>query len=388
MHQLLTAALTVLVFAGSAFANANVNVSVNTSTVLSERITEVEQMGGGTYVFPDPLAAPEVVDEALAIETALVALGNPPGTSASVVQSTLIGTDSVFEEVVMSSHNPIDDPTVVIGDPNDYSTWIAIGDVDVQVDVEQTTTNYEFYRLTVALAPPCGDGTVQAGEDCDDGNTEDGDCCSSTCAFESAGSSCEDGAVCTAADTCDGAGSCTSGGPSAICVSDWAKATLLVNEKKPGKEKILAKLVGGPSLLQSDFGNPEAGSTVYDVCLFDDQGELITSLTVDRAGASCAGKPCWKAKKDTGWQYKDKDASSDGVTKMKLFGGPGKNQVQVLAGNNEKKDQLSMPTGVAAALTDTSSVTLQVRANNAQCFGVTVDQVKKQQTNFFKAIRK
>ena len=69
-------------------------------------------------------------------------------------------------------------------------------------------------------------------------------------------------------------------------------------------------------------GNPETGSTSYDVCLFDDADNLVASLLVDRAGDTCAGKPCWKAKKDTGWQYQDKGASSDGVTKMKLSAAP------------------------------------------------------------------
>jgi cysteine-rich repeat protein len=57
----------------------------------------------------------------------------------------------------------------------------------------------------------CGNGVLETGEDCDDGNTADGDCCSSTCAFEPSGSTCDDGQFCNVNEACDGAGSCTGG---------------------------------------------------------------------------------------------------------------------------------------------------------------------------------
>ena len=53
----------------------------------------------------------------------------------------------------------------------------------------------------------CGDAVVDVDEECDDGNTNDGDCCSSTCLFVDAGSTCGPGAACSE-DKCDGAGTC------------------------------------------------------------------------------------------------------------------------------------------------------------------------------------
>jgi cysteine-rich repeat protein len=44
---------------------------------------------------------------------------------------------------------------------------------------------------TTASVSPCGNGTVDPGEQCDDGNTVSGDCCSATCQFESSGSTCD-----------------------------------------------------------------------------------------------------------------------------------------------------------------------------------------------------
>lgn len=390
MIRIPTTVLTSLLLVSPAFAvgNSNVNVDITTSTIESDRVAEVEVTGDTVYVFPDPYTAPELSDVNAAVDTALVALGYPAG-SGSIQQTLSIGTDSVFAEVVTSNYNPIDDPTFVIGDPEDYSTWIAIGPEDVNVQVVQTTTNYEFFRVVVSVGSPCGDGILDAGESCDDGNTEDGDCCSSTCTFETNGSPCDDGVACTALDTCDGLGTCVAGGPDDACLSSWAKATLLIKEKKAGKEKLIAKFTRGPALLQTDFGDPVSGATSYDLCLFDDQGALLSSLTVDRAAGLCAGKDCWKAKKDTGWQYKDKNADSDGVAKMKLFGGSeGKTQVQVLAANNDKKGLVSMPTGLAAALQGSTSARVQLRSSDAECFDVTLDQIKKQEPDFFKAIRK
>lgn len=389
MTTVLKAATLWMLLASSAFAQSNVNISVTLEEVSVDRITAVQVEGGGLFQFADPFTAPALTEPEVAIAAALAGLGYPVGTVATVQSSAIVGTEDTFVEIVNSNYNPTDDPTYVIGDPDDYLTWIAIGDEDVNVEAFQTVTHYTFHQLVVAIVAPCGDGVVQPGETCDDGNTNDGDCCSSACQYESAGSACDDGVVCTALDTCDGAGACQAGGPATACAESWAKANLVIKESKPGKEKLIAKMTGGPALAQSDFGDPLMGSTAYDVCLFDDGGTLVASLRVDRAGGTCAGKPCWKASKDTGWQYQDKEAASDGVTKLKLAGGvAGKSQLQLQAANNATKGQTSLPTGLAAALQASTSATLQLVASDAQCFAVTVDQIKKQAADAFTGLRK
>lgn len=264
----------------------------------------------------------------------------------------------------------------------------------------------------------CGDGIVQPaiGEQCDDGNTVDGDCCSAACAFDALGTPCDDATVCNGAETCNGAGSCqvgmaldcddgdlctldtcdptlgceNTGEPWQGCVDDFAVGVIVVKENAPGKEKILAKLKRlGTTIVQDDFGDPVSGDTAYAVCLFDDEQTLVGSLNVDRAGASCAGKSCWK-QAGLGWKYGDKDAAAAGVSKMRLVGGPsGKGQVQVKAANNAKKGQDAMPVGVAASLVTAASVRVQLVGSDApQCFEATLDQIKRQEPDFFKAIRK
>ena len=75
-------------------------------------------------------------------------------------------------------------------------------------------TRTDVNQVLQAIAPAtCGNDVVETGEDCDDGNTVPGDCCSELCAFETAGSSCEDGDACSMSDTCDGSGACDPGTP-------------------------------------------------------------------------------------------------------------------------------------------------------------------------------
>src|SRR5262245_18165652 len=51
----------------------------------------------------------------------------------------------------------------------------------------------------------CGDGVIEPGEQCDDGNTDNGDCCSATCQFEPAGTTCRPAAgLCDLAEVCTG----------------------------------------------------------------------------------------------------------------------------------------------------------------------------------------
>jgi len=59
----------------------------------------------------------------------------------------------------------------------------------------------------------CGNGALEGAEQCDDGNVFGGDCCSPTCTFEAAGSSCR-----SSAGACDPAESCS--GTSGTCPAD------------------------------------------------------------------------------------------------------------------------------------------------------------------------
>lgn len=242
----------------------------------------------------------------------------------------------------------------------------------------------------------CGNAVLQVGEECDDGNTADFDGCSSLCELEF----CGDGVV-QPGEVCDDGNTVSGDGCSADCLlvsycpeapdpacTVGAKASLKVDERKPGKEKIEAsvkKLADATAL--PDFGDPVAGTTVYELCIYDGSDVLVGNLLVDRAGDVCGdkGKPCWKAG-NKGYKYKDKDRASAGVKTIKSkTGDAGKGKLQLKAGNKESKGQTAMPTGIAPLLQGQASASIQVQTSDAGCFGAALPNVKKAEPDRFKA---
>lgn len=184
------------------------------------------------------------------------------------------------------------------------------------------------------------------------------------------------------------AGFCCPAAPSTSCETGFGKGVLVVNEKKTGKERLVAKLLKGPALGQSDLGDPTA-SSAFAVCLYDDVDALVGSILVDRAGQSCGKKPCWKSlggvpPSGKGYLYKDKVASSSGVRKLLMKGGDaGKSKAILVAGNNSKKGQASLPTGIAAALAGSSTVQVQLHGSHAlSCYAKTLTDIKVKGLSF------
>lgn len=171
--------------------------------------------------------------------------------------------------------------------------------------------------------------------------------------------------------------------PTGGCIAP-GKGVLLVNEQIPGKEKLkvsLKKLV--PAVTPNQFGDPVAGNTAYKVCIYDAANQLTGEYTVARAGDTCGDAPCWKAVPDKGFKYTDKATASDGVLKIIGFGGAaGTGKVKVIGKNNAS----SLPLGVAAALQNEVSATVQVLTTDASCFGVNLTQVKKADGTIFSAV--
>jgi len=248
----------------------------------------------------------------------------------------------------------------------------------------------------------CGDGLLDAGEQCDDGNTLAGDGCGALCEIEDAGF-CGDGVV-NVEEQCDDGNTAPGDGCSERCLDEGivgevcapapvegclraAKASVAILEKKAGNEKWKAKLKGfDGATAASDFGDPVADTTRYDVCLYGDSGQLVSELSVDRAGQTCGKKPCWKDKRGKGFSYKDKESSADGVKTAKVASGPtGKGKLQVKAGNKARRGQAALPTGTAKALDGATSATLQVLAGGATCFEAFLSTVKKADGFQFKA---
>lgn len=221
-----------------------------------------------------------------------------------------------------------------------------------------------FDSGAVEVLQSCGDGVLNAGEECDDGNNVDGDGCSATCVI-----------------------SCAAG-PEAMCVPA-AQASLSVDERKPGKEKVKASLKKFASAVAgSDFGDPVADDTGMRLCVYDAADALVLDLPVQRAGDLCGPKqkPCWKALADKGFAYKDPLAEASGVTKIGAKGGAaGKGSIVVAGKNDPKKGLTSLPTGTAAALQGATGGTVQVLATDGGCFEGALTTVKIADGTQFKA---
>ena len=109
----------------------------------------------------------------------------------------------------------------------------------------------------------------------------------------------------------------------------------------------------------------------------------------------CGSRPCYKNVGPKGYLYKDVSASADGIQLLKLLeGNEGKSFVLLKGKNNPSKGQTSLPTGIAAALSGSTSTTLQLslsdgfEAGLSTCYSVTLDTVRKDTGDFFRALKK
>jgi hypothetical protein len=181
--------------------------------------------------------------------------------------------------------------------------------------------------------------------------------------------------------------------PAGSCETTWGKMRLQVKETNPGKEKMSAQWQKGSQLAGTAFGNPlNAGGTAYTICIYDGAGGLAGQYVVDRAGDTCVGKACWRSTGgdppgNKGYKYNDKDVTSDGIQRMQLKGGDvGKSKLSVKGGNKVGKGQRSLPTGVVAQLTGSTSVTVQLFGSDMpKCFSATLMDIQKDDGGQFKA---
>ncbi len=132
-----------------------------------------------------------------------------------------------------------------------------------------------------------------------------------------------------------------------------------------------------PVVVQSQFGDPVSGTTRYDVCVYDEALRPVGRLTIDRAGATCGSRPCWKAISTKGYRYVDRDTAADGVSNVIATGGDaGRGRVLVKARNDARSGRVSMPTGMSAALQGAHAVTVQATTTDGACFGAMLTDVR------------
>jgi hypothetical protein len=114
------------------------------------------------------------------------------------------------------------------------------------------------------------------------------------------------------------------------------------------------KLTRGGRASMADLHDPAGAGPTVLLCLYDSSAatQPLLAGTV-LAGGTCAGRPCWRALGDgSGYRYKNRDGTPDGVTDLKLkVGGPG--EIQLLAkgkGTSLPLPRLGLTTPVTLAL--------------------------------------
>lgn len=247
----------------------------------------------------------------------------------------------------------------------DAPVSIALSPDGVHVYVADAGTNG-----IVIFDVRCGDGVVDAGEGCDDGNNLSGDGCWTGCFVENCyacapgspsvcapddGIPCDDGTVCTTADTCTG-GACVGTPDDGVACTDRNVCTIndtclsgnCIGSAEPevgcrlstvpggstlsGKEMQAAnnmldwKWSKGQATLLADFGDPVGGVTTYTACVYEPSvGGYRLQL---EAWSGCSDDRCWTAT-SKGYKFK---ARSGYVRRMSLTAGPdGKAKIDLRA---------------------------------------------------------
>jgi cysteine-rich repeat protein len=220
----------------------------------------------------------------------------------------------------------------------------------------------------------CGTGALDPGEGCDDGNNGSYDGCDSSCNVELCyacagepsvcvpddGIACDDGTVCTVADTCNGGycygtpndgvacndgnvctidDTCLGGGclgsaePEAGCrtpvVPGGAALKIKVSDPDPPLSELQWKWAKGQATTVADFGDPVGGPTNYTACLYQPTTGFVPALWLN-APSGCSSSSCWK-QSSRGFKFR---SSAGPLRRVKLKAGPdGKASVEIAATN-------------------------------------------------------
>lgn len=245
----------------------------------------------------------------------------------------------------------------------------AVDTVGVRViTVGGTSPAVPAAEFAYTAAPPvgiCGDGTVDPGEECDDGgaNGQPGDCCTDTCLFQPAGSSCEDDADLCTSDACDGAGGCVHvAEPAAVCTPPdvAAGASLLMRTSGAARNDTQFLWGKGPAVPLDAFGDP--GVSDLGLCIYDETAPGTYALAFT-GSPSVTGGGTWKST-TTGWKFHSTRGAPDGITGVALTASPLplKAKVQVRAANSP---------GFALPSPQYPRLIAQLRSSSGACFGAT-----------------
>jgi hypothetical protein len=107
--------------------------------------------------------------------------------------------------------------------------------------------------------------------------------------------------------------------PVAVCAAaplpcvEGKRAKLRIDS---ARQQLKWKWSGGNVIDIRDLSNPTVADAGYDFCVYDASGVLVLAMGVPPQ-TTCNGKACWRAR-PYGYQYRDADGGSFGVTKITL----------------------------------------------------------------------
>ena len=139
------------------------------------------------------------------------------------------------------------------------------------------------------------------------------------------------------------------------------------------KDKLKWKWASTATVALGDFGDPTT-STDYILCLYDDGGLKLSSKAP--AEGTCAGRACW-AGSATGFKYKDRELTPDGLSAVSLKSGPaGKAKISV----GGKGPNLHLPPALSLA----TPVRVQLkRSGSGTCWEGTFSNPSRNQADKF-----
>ena len=202
-------------------------------------------------------------------------------------------------------------------------------------------------------APGCGNGIIDPGEQCDDGELVAGDCCSPTCAFESAATLCR-----PAVGSCDAAETCT--GVSGACPVDLKRTTQCRASTGVCDQ---AEICNGTSVqCPADQFLPTG-----TVCTSD--GNVCTTDRCD--GAGTCGHPANSAPCEDGLFCNGEDTCAAGACSLHAGSPcPGPDGDAICTEScNEAADQCTAPDPNGSSCNDGNPATSNDQCSNGVCAG-------------------
>jgi hypothetical protein len=178
-------------------------------------------------------------------------------------------------------------------------------------------------------------------------------------------------------DECEGGGgACPKGMASSACAvapiagcTEAGEADLVIDERRRLSERLSLSLEAFQTPIdRTQLGDPVNGSTRYAICLYDSADQLAGSWTVDRAGGVCGAPPkYWRAIGASGFGYRDSAGLASGISRIATRSGDVVRARVAIEGRNRPLRPRS-PTGIAQALADRPTATVQVVTSDAGCF--------------------